>query len=149
VDRWNMVPDWDLVQSATAGAQPGLAARTLYRGLGAASRGSVRDPQTINEHWSAATRIEVSGVVADGGISKERSPLPGVLHRLVIDGQGPEGLLSGFLYVHVDDEGGYRESKQLSSRFRYQRTIDFDGKRSGIRRISWSASSADPVSEDR
>lgn len=71
-------------------------------------------------------------------IRLDRSILPGVFYTLSIDGQGPSGLGSGSMYLYIEDEGGFTEYKQFWSSQHHTLTIDYNGTKAGIRRISWS-----------
>ena len=42
------------------------------------------------------------------------------------------------MYIYFEDEGGYKESKQFFARVPSPLTVDYDGKKAGIKRISWS-----------
>jgi hypothetical protein len=66
--KWYVsVPDWVEIQTMTQARQPGLAARGLY----SSNPGSVRDPQTTQEQATKEERIAMSGVRADGPISRD------------------------------------------------------------------------------
>ncbi|MGI8808046.1 MAG: eCIS core domain-containing protein [Acidimicrobiales bacterium] len=72
------------------------------------------------------------------GIWLTRSSIPGVYYTLNIDGQGPAGVGSGSMYVYIEDEGGFTEYKQFFARDHHTLTIDYNGTKAGIKRISWS-----------
>ena len=71
-------------------------------------------------------------------IRLDRSVLPGVFYTLFIEGQGPAGLTSGSMYVYIEDEGGFIDSKRFFSSEHHTLTVDYNGFKAGIRRISWS-----------
>ena len=94
--------------------------------------------------------IDLSGVIVGNSgarvywIKLDRSPIPGVFYRLSIDGQGPAGLGSGSMYIYIEDEGKFTEYKQFWSSEHHTLTIDYNGTKAGITRISWSPSN-DPA----
>ena len=61
-----------------------------------------------------------------------------MFYTLFIDGQGPSGLGSGSMYVYIEDEGGFTEYKEFWSSQHHTLTIDYNGSKAGIKRISWS-----------
>ena len=71
-------------------------------------------------------------------IRLDRSIIPGVFYTLFIDGQGPSGLGSGSMYIYIEDEGGFTDYKQFWSSQHHTLTIDYNGTKAGIKRISWS-----------
>ena len=77
-------------------------------------------------------------------INLERSIIPGVFYTLSITGKGPSGAGSGSMYVYIEDEGGFTDSKMFWSSQLHTLTIDFNGTKAGIKRISWSDSGTDP-----
>jgi hypothetical protein len=72
------------------------------------------------------------------GIWLTRSIIPGVFYTLHIDGQGPAGIGSGSMYIYIEDEGGFTDYKQFFVRDHHTLTIDYNGTKAGIKRISWS-----------
>lgn len=68
-DKWYIpVADWDQVKFMTAARQPGLSAQGLYN---MANPGTVRDPQTAEEQPTRQQRMDMCGVVADGGSQQQ------------------------------------------------------------------------------
>ena len=51
---------------------------------------------------------------------------------------GPAGVGSGWMYIYIEDEGGFKEYKGFFVRDRQTLTIDYNGTKAGIKRISWS-----------
>ncbi len=50
---------------------------------------------------------------------------------------GPAGGL-GSMYIYIEDEGGFKDYKQFFLRTHHTLTIDYNGTKAGIKRISWS-----------
>jgi hypothetical protein len=71
-------------------------------------------------------------------IGLDRSFWPGAEYALSIEGQGPSGAFSGSMFIYIEDEGGYTEPKSFWSSQRHTITMDYSGKKAGIKRISWS-----------
>ena len=42
------------------------------------------------------------------------------------------------MYIYIEDEGGFKEYKQFFVRDHHTLTIDYNGTKAGIKRISWS-----------
>ncbi|MEO7260617.1 MAG: hypothetical protein ABI047_05085 [Jatrophihabitantaceae bacterium] len=69
VDKWYVpVADWDQVKLMTTALQPGLSAQALYN---QANPGNVRDPQTAEEQATELARMNMCGVVANGGTQEQ------------------------------------------------------------------------------
>jgi hypothetical protein len=120
------------------------AGRTV--GTARAAGGSLFQDEWVSINGS----IDLSNVIVGNSgarvfwIKLERSPIPGVFYRLSIDGQGPSGLGSGSMYIYIEDEGGFTDSKWFWSSEHHTLTIDYNGTKAGIKRISWSAGNVDP-----
>ncbi|MEA2588861.1 MAG: hypothetical protein QOH66_1788, partial [Actinomycetota bacterium] len=46
--------------------------------------------------------------------------------------------------IYIEDEGGFTEYKWFWSSQEHTLTIDYNGTKAGIKRISWSDSGTDP-----
>jgi hypothetical protein len=129
-----------LVAGATATAAFTTADAGKVTGTARATGGSLFQGESLSINGST----DLSQVVVGNSgarvysIRLDRSSLPGVFYTLFIDGQGPAGLGSGSMYVYLEDEGGFTEYKQFYSREHHTLTIDYNGTKAGIRRISWS-----------
>jgi hypothetical protein len=133
---------------------PGLTATTGFTtsdagkvtGTALATAGSLFQDESVSINGST----DLSKVVVGNSgarvysISLKRSLLPGVFYQLSIDGQGPTGATSGSMYIYIEDEGRFTDSKMFFSHSRQTLTIDYNGEKAGIKRISWSAGN-DPV----
>lgn len=127
-----------------AGTTPTAAFTTSdagkVKGTARASAGSLFQDETVSINGST----DLSGVIVGNSgarvhsIRLDRSPIPAVLYRLSIDGQGPSGLASGWMYIYIEDEAGFTEYKGFFSSARQTLTIDYNGSKAGIKRISWS-----------
>ncbi len=124
--------------TATAEFATGDAGKTT--GSAMATGGSLFQDESVSINGST----DLSKVIVGNSGARvysmrlERSPIPGVFYRLLIDGQGPAGALSGSMYIYIEDEGRFTEYKTFFSRERHTLTIDYNGKKAGITRISWS-----------
>ncbi len=110
------------------------------RGTALATRGSLFQDESVSINGST----DLSKVIVGNSGARvysmrlERSPIPGVFYRLFVEGQGPAGALSGSMYIYIEDEGRFTEYKTFFSREHHTLTIDYNGTKAGITRISWS-----------
>ncbi|HXW82126.1 MAG TPA: hypothetical protein VEJ84_21695, partial [Acidimicrobiales bacterium] len=138
VNRENKV--YRLVPGQVATAEFTTKDAGKVTGTALATGGSLFQGETVSINGST----DLSKVIVGNSgacvysIRLDRSILPGVFYTLFIDGQGPSGLFAGSLYIHIEDEGGYTEPKSFWSSQRHTITMDFDGSKAGIKRISWS-----------
>ena len=125
-------------QTATAAFATGDAGKVT--GSATVSGGSLFQGESVSINGST----DLSKVIVGNrgarvySIRLDRSPIPGVFYRLSIDGQGPSGLDSGSMYITLRDEGGFTDYKQFWSSEHHTLTIDYNGAKAGITRISWS-----------
>jgi hypothetical protein len=132
---------------------PGLTAKTEFRtpdagkvtGTALATTGSLFQDESVSINGST----DLSKVIVGNNdacvysISLKRSPWVGVFYQLRIDGQGPSDAF-GSMYIHFEDEGGFTDSKLFFKHARDTLTIDYNGEKAGIKRISWSPVKNDP-----
>ena len=129
-----------LVPGLTATAEFSTGDAGKVTGTALAVGGSLFQGESVSINGSTDLR---KIIVGNSGacvysIRLERSPLPGVFYRLYIEGQGPAGWGSGSMYVYIEDEGRFTEYKTFFSREHHVLTIDYNGTKAGITRISWS-----------
>ncbi len=110
------------------------------RGTSHAADGSLFQDEHVWVNGSTDLRNVIKGNsgACVYGIWLTRSIIPGVFYTLHIDGQGPAGVGSGWMYIYIEDEGGFKEYKGFFVRDRQTLTIDYNGTKAGIKRISWS-----------
>ncbi len=135
-----------LVAAGVATAEFATGDAGKVRGTALATGGSLFQGEAVSINGST----DLSSVIVGNsgarvyGISLDRSIIPGVFYTLSIDGQGPSGWNSGSMYIYIEDEGGFTEYKQFWSSDHHTLTIDYNGTKAGIKRISWSDDS-DPA----
>jgi len=110
------------------------------RGTARAADGSLFQDEHVWINGSTDLRNVIKGNsgACVYGIWLTRSMIPGVFYTLHIDGQGPAGIGSGSMYIYIEDEGGFTDYKQFFVRDHHTLTIDYNGNKAGIKRISWS-----------
>lgn len=129
-----------LVAGTTATAEFTTIDAGKVTGTARATGGSLFQGESVSVNGST----DLSQVVVGNSgarvysIRLDRSVLPGVFYTLFIEGQGPAGLTSGSMYVYIEDEGGFIDSKRFFSSEHHTLTVDYNGFKAGIRRISWS-----------
>ncbi|MDQ3896509.1 MAG: hypothetical protein M3326_04510, partial [Actinomycetota bacterium] len=135
-----------LVASGLATAEFNTADAGKVRGRALAVSGSLFQDESVSINGST----DLSNVIVGNSGARvysmklERSIIPGVFYTLSITGKGPSGVGSGSMYVYIEDEGGFTDSKMFWSSQLHTLTIDFNGTKAGIKRISWSDSGTDP-----
>ncbi len=108
--KWYVsVPDWVEVQTMTAARQPGLAARGLY----SSNPGGVRDPQTTQEQATKDERVAMSGVQADGSISRDNA----YQNYLVLLNNSVAQSSTLALHDYINRKGLYVASKDQATPF--------------------------------
>ena len=129
---------------ATAAFTTSDAGKVTGRAVAAA--GSLFQGETVSINGST----DLSKVIVGNSgarvnwIKLDRSMIPGVFYTLSINGRGPSGAGSGSMYIYIEDEGGFTDYKWFWSSQEHTLTIDYNGTKAGIKRISWSESSTDP-----
>lgn len=129
-----------LVAAGQATAEFSTSQAGKVTGTALAAGGSLFQGEAVSINGSTdLTKVIVgnSGACVHS-ISLDRSPIPAVFYRLSISGRGPAGVGSGSMYIYMEDEGGFIDYKQFWSSQDHTLTIDYNGTKAGIRRVSWS-----------
>ena len=136
-----------LVAAGVATAEFTTSDAGKVTGTAVAAAGSLFQGETVSINGSTdLTKVIVgnSGACVHS-IKLDRSIIPGVFYTLSITGRGPSGLNSGSMYIYIEDEAGFREYKWFWKGAEDTLTIDYNGEKAGIKRITWSDSYPDPV----
>lgn len=146
---WMVNPDndvWRLVAAEMATTEFTTRDAGKVTGTAVAADGSLFQGERVSINGSAdLSKVMVGNSGARVySISLDRSLIPGVFYTLSIEGQGPWGLGAGSMFVFIEDEGGFTEYKMFWSSQRHTLTIDYNGTKAGIKRISWSDTATDP-----
>jgi hypothetical protein len=107
------IDPWRLVAAEMATAEFTTRDAGKVRGTAVAADGSLFQGERVSINGST----DLSNVIVGNSgarvysISLDRSLIPGVFYALSIEGQGPSGLGAGSMYVFIEDEGGFTDSK--------------------------------------
>jgi hypothetical protein len=129
---------------ATAPFTTADAGKVTGRALAAAGSLFQGEQVSINGSTNLSAVIVGNSGARVNWIKLDRSAIPGVFYTLSINGRGPSGLNSGMMYIYIEDEGGFTDYKSFFSSGEHTLTIDYNGTKAGIKRISWSENSTDP-----